>query len=94
MYEDCTFVWDRFNHGEPAGASDNSGWCTSLRQSMALGYTHMGILVVWLVWLAINVICLALRRRGGPGLGRAMMVSTGWLLSGWPVSAGEVGRPL
>lgn len=94
MYEDCTFVWDRFNNGQPIGSWDNTGWCSSLRQSIALGYTHMAVVLVWLVWLIITVVRLGLRRRGGPGVGRAMMVSTGWLLSGWPVSAGEVGRPL
>lgn len=71
----------------------NKAFCRSLRVSMGLGYSHMLVLTLWLAGLIGVAVLSGKRSMGGPGVGRTLQVSTGWLLSGWPISVAEKAKP-
>lgn len=91
---DCNAEWDVFSGGAIINRVDNNHrWCNSLRQSIGINFSHAGSLCIWIIWIWVVVIRIS-REKGGPKVMRCLQVSTGWLLSGWPVSKGERAPPL
>jgi hypothetical protein len=94
---DCNEVWDQVNWetGQVDGSDpySNQQYCDSLAVSIGLGCAHAALLVLWLVGLLGAAIFTGLKSRGGPGVGRTLQVSAGWLLSGWPISVAEKAKP-
>lgn len=94
---DCNETWDDvdWDRGQVTGGKPytNQPWCDSLSRSASLGFAHASVLAIWLAGVLCAAIMTGLKSRGGPGVGRALQVSTGWLLSGWPISPAEKNKP-
>lgn len=93
---DCNAEWENnwwTESMDSKNPQNNKAFCRSLRISMGLGFGHMLILAMWLAGLIAAAVIAGKRSRGGPGIGRTLQVSTGWLLSGWPISVAEKAKP-